>query len=518
MKIGSREAVDPDPLVGGVAPPDLAPVEGVPTDGRRVRTARGVVINTGFLVGLHLLGLLKGFLIAGFITVSEYGVWGLILASTAALFALARVGITDKYIQQDSADQESAFQLAFTLQLIMNGIFLVLFVGTLPLFALAYGNWDILLPGIALSIALPAVAFQTPLWTFYKRMDYMRQRRIQAIDPVISIALALAFAIAGFGYWALVIGTIAGSWAAAIAAVRASPYKLALRYERGTAREYWTFSGPLLFQGVCISIIALTPTVAASRALGVAAVGAMAIANNIAQYTSKVDSILNSTLYPVVCAVKDRTDLMQEAFLKSNKLGMLWGTPTGLAIVLFAPDVVRLGIGERWESAIPVIQAYGAVAVLNQMAMNWTVFYRAIGNTKPMAVAGAVMAIGCAGIATPLLLTEGLVGFSFGYGISLLVLTVVRLAYVRRLFALRLVLQNIVRGMAPGLLAFGVTGAVRLLVDQGERTEAAAVAEVGLFVAIAVLVTYLLERPLFGEVIAYLRNRAPSRVAGAPTT
>jgi PST family polysaccharide transporter len=514
VKIDSREAVDPGPLLDDVTPLGPTEVEGVPTDGRRVRAARGAVVNTGFLIALHLLGLLKGFLIAGFIAVSDYGVWGLLLAASAALFALARVGITDKYIQQDAADQEAAFQLAFTLQLILNGIFVVLVVGTMPLFALAYGNWDILLPGWALALAIPAVAFQTPLWTYYKRMDYMRQRRIQAVDPVVSIIVALVLAILGFGYWALVIGAIAGSWASALLAVRASPYKFGLRYERGTVREYWTFSAPLFVQGVCISVLALTPTVAASRALGVAAVGAMAIANNIAQYTSKVDSIMNSTLYPVVCAVKDRRDLMQEAFLKSNKLGMLWGAPTGCAIVLFAPDLINFAIGDRWESAIPVIQAYGAVAVLNQMAMNWTVFYRAIGNTKPMAVAGVVMAVGCVFIATPLLLSEGLVGFAVGYGIALLVLTVVRLRYISRLFALPLVLRNIARGMAPGIIAFCVTGGIRLLVDQGGRTEAAALAELGLFVAITAAITFTLERSLFAEVVAYVRGRKPVRLVG----
>ena len=57
------------PEVGEVTPPGL-PVEGIPTDGRRVKAARGAVINTGFLIALNALGLMKGFLIAGFITVA----------------------------------------------------------------------------------------------------------------------------------------------------------------------------------------------------------------------------------------------------------------------------------------------------------------------------------------------------------------------------------------------------------------------------------------------------------------
>jgi O-antigen/teichoic acid export membrane protein len=493
------------------------PVEGVPMDGRRVKAARGAVINTGFLIALNMLGLMKGFLIAGFITVAEYGVWGLLLASFAALFGLVQIGVNDKYIQQNAPDQQAAFQVAFTLQLILSLAFVALVIVVMPIYAVAYDNWDILLPGWIISIAMPATAFQTPLWTFYKRMDYMRQRRLQAIDPVLNVTVSLALAVLGFGYWSLVIGTIVGAWASALFAVRASPYKLGWRYERGTVREYATFSGPLLFQGFCISVIALTPTLAASRALGVGAVGAMAIANNISQYTTKVDRIVTGTLYPVVCAVKDRFDLMQEAFLKSNKLGLLWATPTGLGIVLFTPDIVHFLIGARWESAIPVIQAYGAVAVINQVAVNWTVFFRAIGNTKPIAVGGAVMAFGAAFIATPLLLAEGLVGFAFGYGIAVCIYMFVRFMYLRRMFALPLMLKNAARGLLPGLTAFLVTGGVRLLLDSGERTESAAIREVGLFILISLAMTIALERNLIRELGAYLRNRQPTRIADAST-
>ncbi len=37
------------------------------------------------------------------------------------LYGLVQIGVDDKYIQQDAADQEHAFQLAFTLQLILSG-------------------------------------------------------------------------------------------------------------------------------------------------------------------------------------------------------------------------------------------------------------------------------------------------------------------------------------------------------------------------------------------------------------
>jgi hypothetical protein len=151
--------------------------------------------------------------------------------------------------------------------------------------------------------------------------------------------------------------------------------------------------------------------------------------------------------------------------------------------------------------------------VINQMAVNWTVFYRAIGNTKPIAVGGVVMAIGSGVIATPLLLTEGLVGFAFGYGIAVCVFALVRLYYLNKLFSLPLVLRNIVRGMTPGLIAFAATGGLRLLVDHGTRTELMAIGELALFAVVAAVMTFRQERDLLSELIDYLRNRRPTRMA-----
>ena len=92
----------------------------------------------------------------------------------------------------------------------LSGAFVVLIVAMMPVYALAYGTWEILYPGWALALAMPASAFQAPLWTFYRRMDYLRQRRLQVFDPMVAFVVTLGLAAAGLGYWAFVIGTICG--------------------------------------------------------------------------------------------------------------------------------------------------------------------------------------------------------------------------------------------------------------------------------------------------------------------
>jgi O-antigen/teichoic acid export membrane protein len=210
----------------------------------RRSTARGTLINAAFFVGVTSLALLKGFVVAAFLTRHDYGIWGLLIASLSSIGLLKQVGIEDRYVQQRDADQELAFQQAFTLEVIFDVGFALLMAAVVPILALAYGRPELLAPGFALVLVVPALGLQSPLWVFYRRMEFGRQRRLGAIDPIIEFVVTVALAIAGAGYWSLIIGALVGNYVAAIAIVRVSPYRLAWRFSRDATRQYVSFSWP----------------------------------------------------------------------------------------------------------------------------------------------------------------------------------------------------------------------------------------------------------------------------------
>ena len=114
------------------------------------------------------------------------------------------------------------------------------------------------------------------------------------------------------------------------------------------------------------------------------------LASSISNYVNSVDGVVTETLYPAICAVRDHVDLLFEAFVKSNRLALMWGLPFGVGLALFASDLVRFGIGEQWHSGITLIAVFGIIAGISHIGFNWDAFYRARGNTKPIAVWSAL--------------------------------------------------------------------------------------------------------------------------------
>jgi polysaccharide transporter, PST family len=482
--------------------------------GLRQHAARGTIVNAAFLVGVSSLSLVKGFLVAAYLTTSDYGIWGLIVVGLGTLAWLKQVGINDKYIQQDDSDQELAFQKAFTLELLFSGAFLLFLIAMLPLLALAYGNWDIVAPGLVVSLMIPAAVLQVPIWVYYRRMDFLRQRALQSVEPVVAFAVTIALAIAGAGYWSLVIGGVVGALAGSLGAILASPYPIALRYDRGTARKYLRFSWPLFAASVGGLVVAQGSILVGNHVLGLAGVGAIALAATISQFAERVDGIVTGTLYPAICAVRERTDLLFESFVKSNRLALMWGMPFGVGLALFTPDLIEFGIGERWRPAAVVIQVFGLAAAVNQIGFNWDAYFRARDDTRPIAAASLITASVFCAVAIPLMIVEGLDGFAIGMGAVALTMLACRAFFLTRLFDGFDMARHIGRAIAPTIPAVAAVLALRAAGNL-DRTLGIALGELALYVAVTAAATWVFERDLLREAVGYLRGGGAAPGHGA---
>ena len=473
--------------------------------GLRARTARGTIVNGAFLIGTNLLALLRGFLVAAFLTTSDYGVWGVLVVLLATLMWYRQAGVGEKFVQQDEADQEFAFQRAMTLELLLAAGFVALGLVVIPGLAAVYGTGQVVLPGLAMLALLPATALQAPLWLFYRQMDFVRQRTLQSVEPIVGFVLTVGLAVAGFGYWAMVAGSLAGAFVGAAVALRACPYRVPRAWDGPTARAYASFSMPLMFSGAAGIVVGQALTVVGSRAVGLAGVGAIALAGTITQFAGRADQAVTTTVYPAICAVADRVDLLYETFLKSNRLALMWGVPFGAGLALFAGDLVHLGLGDKWQPAVLLLQATGVAAALHQIGFNWDAFYRARDTTRPIAVAAVVGIVAFLALPVPLLAVAGLGGLAWGILGAEVANTAVRAHYLRRLFPGFSMVRHLGRAIAPTLPAVALVLAVRTaLIDV--RGLPAALALVALYGAATAVTTAVLERELVREVLGYLRR------------
>jgi polysaccharide transporter, PST family len=478
---------------------------------RRI-AARGAIVNSGFAIFLAALNTFKRLVVVAFLTREEFGLWGILLSTLITLAWLKDLGIADKYVQQREGDQAAAFHKAFTMELGASLGYFILSCAVLPLYAAAYGHSEIIVPGIVLAFSIVISAFETPVWIPYREMRYARQRTLEAIDPIAGVLLTIALCAAGMGYWGIVIGTVTGSLAGAIVCVVTSPYRLRLRLDRDTAREYLHFSWPLVGNGLSKLIVVQGSLLVANRTVGLAGVGVIGLATAISGFANRVDTIVSQTIYPAVCRVVDEPRRLAEVFVKSNRIALMWAMPFGVGLALFSGDLVHFVFGDRWTSASGMLAVVGLTCAFAQVAFNWALFFRALNDTRPIFVLSVLdMAVFLA-VAVPAMFAFGLAGYAAGMIATTAVQITARGWYLRRLFPAFSTLRQMARAVAPTIPAAIAVVLVRETVGL-PRTLPVAVAELTLYAALIVIGTFAFERRLVTEVVGYLRPAAPAAPA-----
>jgi teichuronic acid exporter len=509
--ISPKTEAAPQPDPGLATGPRVIDTKGLSL---RAFAAKGLIVNTAFDLGLTGLGLVRGLLLAALLTRADYGLWGVLVVSIGVLAQLKVIGIGDKFIQQQESDQESEFQKAFTLELLVTAIAIVPLAAALPVIAVVYGHWKLVPPGAVLISVMLAYALQSPFWIFYRSMDFVRQRALASVEPLIAFIVTVTLALLGFGYWSLAIGLTAGAWSGAAIAIWKSPYRLRIRFDRRSTRIYASFSGPVLISTVCSILLANSTAIVLNAHLGLAGVGAIALASNITAFTTKVDDLVGETLYPAICAIQDRMDLLRESFIKTNRLALMWAMPFGAGVALFGGDLIHFVIGRKWDSAIVLLQVTGITAAVAHIGWNWDDYLRARSNTKPMAV-GSVSSTIVFALFLPLVFVDGLDGLAIAIGAQALVFLVFRAWYMTRLFEGFRFVRHASRAALPTLPGLAIVLIGRYF-ESSPRSPAMAAGELCVFGIVTAAATWIIEGDLIREAIGYLLARA-RRPPSAPT-
>ncbi len=474
----------------------------------RARTVRGVVTNALFMGGAEALVLVQGLIVTALLGPRAIGLYGIVTTTAVTVAALRRIGIDEAFVQQREPDQEVEFQRAFTLELMTGAAFSLVLIALAPIVAVTYGDSRLLLLMIAVAYLPTAFALQAPGWVFFRRMDFIRVRGLQALVPLVTFAVTVPLVAAGVGVWSLVIGPAAGNTVAVLAALAVSPYRLRLRLDAGARARYLRFSWPVFVSTAAVLLVQQGQVLAFTLHGRLAAAGYITLAATLTRYADRADQIIATTIYPAICVVRDRIGTLREIFVSSNRVALMWALPFCAGFILFAPDLVRWILGARWEPAIVLLQGLAGVAAIQQLGYNWFSFYRARGDSARQAVEAVAMAGGFLLLAVPGLFALGTWGFIGGRLATAVLVLGVRRHYIRALLGLEL-LRLAVRGAAPVAAGVVVVLAVRQWVWSGARSPGQAIAELVLFVLVTGLLSWATERDLLIQLRAAL-GRTPA--------
>jgi O-antigen/teichoic acid export membrane protein len=300
----------------------------------------------------------------------------------------------------------------------------------------------------------------------YRGMRFRAIASVQFTFAAVNMVVSLLLAFSGFGVWALVFGTLAGSLIGTLLTWLLSDWRPMMHFKFEHVRQVAGYSLNLSASNVFGFVLSDADKVIVGRALGVASLGYYNLAQRILLYpVVSITQVLQQVLFPSMARMQSDDAALGRGYLRACAAIAMLTFPAMVGVSVLAAPLVSTVLGERWMPSAVLIAILAPVGALQSLNHTVNVIYQVKGRTDWLlrwSLASSTVVL----IAVLLGVRAGLVGVALAVATAIAALTYPAFAIPFRLIGLRF--RDLVAALLPiigstGLMALGVFGVRRSL-------------------------------------------------------
>lgn len=446
--------------------------------------------------------------LARILSQDEFGVAAFALTVMSFLEVLADMGITSALIYH--RDEPGAADTAFWLGIFLGlGLTCITWIMA-PLIGSFFHDARAIPVVRALVFTLPATALgNVHAILLRKELSFQRKFFPSIVHFIVKGIASIAFAMAGFSFWSLIIGQLAGVTASTIALWFAHPWRPSFHFIWNKSREFLKFGMHIVVINAINIVLVNTDYLVIGRFMDATALGVYTLAFRIPDLVIvNFCSLIGYVIFPLYSKLRDDSYALTRGFLMTTRYVAFVTVPISLGMILVARPLVLTVFGQKWLEAVPVLQAISVYSLMLSLAFNAGDFYKAQGRPEILTrvsffrmlvlIPGLYWAASQAKSITAVGWTHAAVAFVFGL-ISMVIASKL----------LHATLKELAEALRPAILAGLVMGVFVLLVNSITRNSSDLVQlivaiAVGGFTYIATL--WIIDRPMVLETVRILRG------------
>jgi lipopolysaccharide exporter len=372
------------------------------------KTAKGAGWTVGWRFVTRNLGLISTLALVRLLSPADFGLVALATGFIGMIDALSALGPQDAVVREPAPDR-AMYDTAFTLNCLRN-------IGTAAIVAAtawpvaAFFSEPRLTPVLlALAAGTLATAFENiGIVDFQRELAFHKEFQLRVSARVVGVMLTITFAVVWRNYWAIVVGILSSTVVRIVQGYVMSPYRPRLTFRRW--RQIVGFSLWVWASSLATMVWDKIDSVVIGRFLGATAVGIFAIGWEIGSLPlTELVGPLSRALFSGFAEANRTGGGAARVYLRVLAMAVVLTLPAGVGISLTADPLVRLTLGERWLSAVPLIQIMALAGAILAPASVAGVLFLAEGKPRLNFQIGAV----AAAIKVPLF-----VGFVVAFGLK----------------------------------------------------------------------------------------------------
>jgi O-antigen/teichoic acid export membrane protein len=323
----------------------------------RARVLRGVAWKTASRALLESSKLVVGVLLARLLTPHDFGVAGMVIVFAGIVPIFSGLALGAALVQRSElseADRSTAFWTGIGLGAVLTAAGIAA-SGAVARF---YGQPEVrpLFAALSTSFVLTALGM-THGQLLVRELDYRRLELRTMAGTLAGAVTGVTVAVLGYGPWAIIAQLLAATGASTALLWLFSPWRPRFVYSWASLRSLVGFGGNVSGTLVLNELNSNTDNLLVGRFLGASALGTYAVAYNVMLLPfSRLTAPLQEVLYAAFSRVQDDRERVLAVWLRVNRLLAAAALPMLAGLVVVAPELVHVLLGDRWHGAIPVIR------------------------------------------------------------------------------------------------------------------------------------------------------------------
>jgi PST family polysaccharide transporter len=337
----------------------------------------------------------------------DFGLVGMVTAFTGILGMFRDFGLSSAAIQRTDVTEEQLSTL-FWINLAVGAALGVLAIGAAPTIAVFYheprlfGVTAVLAGGFLFNAA--GVQHGALL---QRHMRFTALAIINTVALIVSTAVAIGGAMAGYGYWSLVAMTVTLPLVNTIGCWMVSGWVPGSPRRHSGIRSIMRFGGGITLYGLISYLGNNFEKILLGRFWGVEAIGLYGRAYQIILIPiENLNFAAGEVAFSALSRVQNEAARLKNYFLKGYSLVLALTVPITIGCALFAKDIIWILLGPKWNAAAPIFRLLAPTILVFAIANPLSWLLCSIGRVAQLLKMSLVI--------TPLMIAGYFVGLPYG--------------------------------------------------------------------------------------------------------
>ena len=310
-------------------------------------------------------------ILARLLTPNDFGLIAIVIALQAILLILADAGVSNAIIHYQNITQEQLSSL-YWLNVGVSVMLAGMLIASSPWLADWY-NQPVLqsLLAIAAAVIIVGAMEQQLRINAQKEMRFAQLAKVEILGVLGGFIVAVGLAWNGAGVYALSVGPLMGALVSCASSwlILAQGWRPQWRFRFCEIRQFLQFGSYMIGNNIANTINSQIDVLLGARLLGSEAIGLYSVPKNLTMNVQMaINPIITKVGLPVMAKVQGDTDMLKSVYLNTMRMSASINFPLYVIIVLFAPEIILFVVGEKWNSAIPLLQIFGIWGLLRSIA------------------------------------------------------------------------------------------------------------------------------------------------------